>query len=121
MRLALQHFFQRKRDMRLADSRLAGENDDLALALGRAPPSTLQDVHLFVAAERVLNRSPVAGGKAAFHFGRLQHLPGGHRFRQSLERNETEIAVLELPGGDASGVRADHHRARLGEGLQASG
>ena len=55
--------------------------------------------------------------EAALHVARAQDLPSQDRLRPALERNGTELAVLEVPPGQPAGVRANHDRAGLGERL----
>ncbi len=57
--------------------------------------------------------------EAAFHAARSQDLPSRDRLRPALERDRTEIAVVEVSPGQPAGVRANHDRAGHGERLQA--
>ena len=57
--------------------------------------------------------------KAARHAARPQDLPCRYRFRPAFKRDRAAIAVLELTPGKPAGTCRDHHRAWLGQHLQA--
>jgi hypothetical protein len=67
VRLGLQTFLKRQRDVRLADAGFAGQENDAAVALGRLPPAARQQLDLFVPAEQRRQADPMLRLEPAFH------------------------------------------------------
>ena len=117
VRLAAQPLEQGLREPRLADARLARNQDDRALAALGLLPAPLQQRQLLVAAdERRGGRAQCR--KAAFDHA-LAHDPRGYDRRgKALDLDRPQILVVEQPGGQPPRARPDHHRPRLRQRLQ---
>src|SRR5215831_10129134 len=67
------------------------------------------------------SRRSVLRLKPAFDGALGQHLPGADRLVKAFERYSAKLAVVEVAAGQPPRARRDHHRARLGQALQAGG
>ena len=107
-------------DARFADAGLARDQHDAAVAALRLLPAAQEQVDLLVAADerrggRAQRLEPALGG------ARAQHLPRRHILGEALERDGAEIAILEQAADQPPCARCNHHGARLGQRLEASG
>ena len=106
---------------RLADPGLAGQEHDLAFAGERVGPARQQQVELFVTADQ---------GRKAPDRRRLEATGRPARFARPIDVKRpvdppygawTELVEDEQAFDQPARALADHHRARLGQVLQASG
>src|SRR5271165_7567579 len=79
VRLAADPLAQRRQNARLADARLAREQNDLAFALARLAPTLPQQRHLMLAADEGRQALRARRLEAADDFGLAQDRPGGNR------------------------------------------
>ena len=120
--LVLQQLTQAPRQPRLADARLAGQEDHSAAAGLRLPPAIEEQLHLRHASDQRRQPGCLARRKAAFHAAaRPQHSPGRHRCPESLEVVGAEVGKLEQVANQPPGARADHDRPGVRQGLQPRG
>jgi hypothetical protein len=100
MWLGLEALFQRRDDARLADSRLAGDQHDLAVARLGADPAAQQQVDLLVAADQRAQRRSAQGfeptrndARKLYIYGYLNRVRSSRRLEAETHRN---IAVIWL-------------------------
>src|SRR6266849_1121828 len=117
MRLRLESLLQCGYQSRLANARLACQQDHAASTLrGLAPTAQEQLQFLFTPYQRrkaglVLRLEP------ALHCARGKHLPCLDWIGQALEHHSSQIAVLEEPAGQPSRAWRDQHLTGLRERL----
>ncbi len=121
VRFTLEPLAKRKRDVRLADTRLPGKHHHSAFSLRGVPPSAQQQLYLLFAPEQRRQLGLVPRLEAALHAARPQHLPDRYPLRPAFQRDRAEIAVIEVPPSEPAGARADQHRPRLRQRLQTRG
>src|SRR5271168_371437 len=95
MRLDLEESFQLRDDARLADSGLAGDQYDLAVARLGTQPTPQEEVDFLVAADQPGKRRSAQRLEPAGDDARMQHLPSRHRRGDALDLDGAEVAVLE--------------------------
>src|SRR3954470_20220604 len=107
-----------ERDVRLADTGLARQEDGASLAPHCPPPTTPQQFDLFLPAQELPQSGIMARLEAALDSAWAQDFPRRHRLRKALQRRRLQLAVLEMSGGKLPRCPADHNGARLGEHLK---
>ena len=118
VRLARRLLQHRLRQTRFADAGFADQHHHPALAGLGLLPAALQQRQFLVAADERGQVSPVQRLEAALGGALAHHPRGRHRRAQALELDGAQIRVLEQTAGQPPRARRDHHRARLGQGLQ---
>jgi hypothetical protein len=121
MRLGVETLRQCRGDARLADTRFAGDQHDLAFAGRGARPAAQQQIDLLVAADQPGQRRSAQCLEPARDDTRTQRLPRRHRRGDALDLYSAEIAVFEEIADQPACARGDDDRVRLGQGLQTSG
>src|SRR6516162_10337924 len=116
MWLVTQSFQNRLCDARFANAGFARDEDHLPVAALGLFPSAEEQVDFLVAADerrggRVQRLEPAVRG------ARTQHLPGGHILGETLERDGSEIAILEQAADQRPCARCNDDRAWPGQGL----
>jgi hypothetical protein len=110
---------QRGGQARLSDARLARKQDDATLAALRPSPVLQQQLELLVTAHQRRDAGLMQRLESALRRAETDHLHSPQGLGKALERHRAEIAIVEEPAGEATGVRLDHHGVGLGELLQA--
>src|SRR6516225_8946678 len=82
-------------EARLAESRLARDQHDLAVPGLGARPTAQQQVDLFVAPNQRAQRRSAQGLETARDDARAQHPPSRNRRGEALHLDSAEVAVLE--------------------------
>jgi hypothetical protein len=121
VRFVLEPRVKRERNVRLADTGLAGEHHRATLAKPGLMPAPQQHLDFLVAPDRRRQPGLVLRFETAFHFGRRQHLPGWYRLRPSLEHDGSETPAFEMPVGEPVRTLGNQHGPGIGERLQARG
>jgi hypothetical protein len=107
-------------EARLADPRLAEDEDVLPLAVLRPLPAIDERSELHVAPDeaRQVSRRDV---ESAAHPARLHDAIERHRLAHAFEHLRPAVLDHEQPGDQALRRGRDHHRVRLGRALHARG
>src|SRR5262247_180730 len=110
MWFGLQPLLERKRNVRLADSRLSGQHHDTTFALRGIVPAAQEHLDFIVAPEQRRQSGGVLRFKAACRSARAHDLPSRCRLGPAFERDRAEIAVVAeittVPGSAAACRRA---------------
>ena len=118
VRFAGEAFQKRRREPRLADTGLAGEQHHLAFA-GLCPrPAPKKQFEFFFPPDQGGQTRRVQCLEAAFRRTRPQRRPGSHRPGDTLEVLRPEVLELEQIAEELPGAFGDDHRVRLGDPLQ---
>ena len=113
MRLGVQAFFKCRRDARLAEPCLAGDQYDLAVArLGARPPAQ-QQVDLFAAPDQRGQFRSAQCLEPALDGTLGHHLPTAYRLGVAVRVECVEIAAVEQIADQTPGGRLDRHGVRL--------
>ena len=118
MRLILEPPAQRPNEARLADAGLARQQHHLAVALLGSLPVLEQQADLMLATDKRRQACPVQRLEPALGGAFPDHAPRPHRNGKALQGLQAEFGELEQPANQLPGAGGDHHRARLGQGLQ---
>src|SRR6516164_9224989 len=118
MRLGVEPLLQLHSDARLANTGLARNEYDLAVAHLGARPASQEQIDLLLAADQRDQRRSAQGFEPARHGARSEHLPGPQRRGYTLDLDGSEIAGLEEVADQPPGARGDDDRVRLSQGLQ---
>ena len=121
MRLAAEPLLERSNQARLSDARLAGEQHQLAFTLFCLPPTPEQQLELLVATDERRHRPGMHRLKSALDSSLSYHLPGRDRVRETLQRDQSEIPMVEQTTDLPPGHSIDHDTVGLRQPLQASG
>src|SRR6516165_3721748 len=91
MLLAAQSLHDRSDGARFANTRLAGDQHDLAVSSLRARPSAQQQVDFLIAADQRAHHRFVQRVEPAGDGARTQHLPYRHRLADSLDLSGAKV------------------------------
>ena len=119
MRLADDALGQHRRQPRLADARLAGNQCDASPAAAGVLPQPFKRLQLRGAADQRALMRLAQRLEAAFGTGGAEHPVGLDRLRETLQRHRPEVPVGEEPPGKLARRLSDDDRVRLGERLEA--
>ena len=117
--LGSETFQQRRRQSRLADARLTGEQHHLAFAGLCLRPAPQQQFEFFFPPDKFRQAARVESLEAAFHRSRSQRRPGSHRPRDALEVLCPKVLKLEQIAHELAGAFGNHDAVRLRNALQA--
>ena len=110
---------KRQGNVRLADTRLAGEHHRATFATPGVMPATQQHLDFLVTPNWRRQSGLVLCLETAFHFGRPQNLPGWYWLRPSFKCDRAEIAAFEMPIREPVRTLGNQHGTGIGERLQA--
>jgi hypothetical protein len=102
----------------LADARLAGKQHHLAFAILRQLPALDQQAEFVLAADKTGQPAAAHGFEAALGCRYPRDRPGLDRLGQTLDRVPAECLQPKQIADEPARGGADHHGARLGQGLQ---
>ena len=105
----------------LADTRLAAQHDDLALALLGDLPAPKQLRHLVVAPDEIGEAERMTRVETALRRSLARDLPHLLGLGEALQLLRAEVDEFEQAAHQPAGRGADYDRARLGEGLDPCG
>ena len=108
-------------DARFADAGLAGEQDDVALALSGALPPFQQEVDLLLPADHGPEPEPAQSLEAAFGPALAQDGPRRDGLRKTLEPVRPRVRELEQAADQTPRAPADDDAPGRGERLEAGG
>ena len=108
-------------DARLAEARLAGDQNDLAVTGLGTGQAAQQQVDLFVAADQPGLRRSTQRLEPARNDARAQYPPSPHWPGDALDLDGAEIAVVEEIANQPARARGNDDRVRFGQGLQTGG
>ena len=112
VRLALEPRAHFPHQTRLADPGLAGQQDDMPLAVFGLLPSAQQQRDLLVTADQRRQARRLPRLEAPFGLTLAFDPPGGKRLGEALEPPGSEVVELEHAAEQPARRLADHHRCR---------
>ena len=121
MRLVLDLIFQRRRQARFTDARLAGEQDHAAFVVFEPLPAPQQQLHFLVAADQRCAAFRAQGFEAAGDAALAQHAPRRNEPGKALQLGRRNRFVFEDVAGEPPRRRIDDQGVRRGERLQTGG
>jgi hypothetical protein len=121
MRLAVQALLQGGNDARLADARLAGKQDGLALAVFRPRPTAQQRFDLLLATDQGAEHGGAQRLETTLHRARPKRLPDLHRRANAPDRDGADVAIIEEIAEQTPRLARDQHASGLGQALPSGG
>src|SRR4029077_15283961 len=119
MRLGPDVLGQGGREPRLADTRLAGDQNPSSFAALRLLPTADKQLDFLVTPDEGSQASSMQRFEPAFHRTCAQYRPGVHRPGDALEVVCPEVFQLEQVAEELSRTFGNNHRVRFRNALQA--
>ena len=121
VRLARQLLTKGVQQPRLANARLAGDQDHLTVAVLGPAPAIQQHGQLVLTTDQWRQALPMEGLEAAIGAAFALDPEGGDRLREPLDPGRTEVGQLEQRADQPPGCQADDDAAGRGQRLQPGG
>ena len=118
MRLGCDPGYESLAQVRLADARLAENEDDLSVTRSGARPAAHERVELIGPIDERKHPLGMACGKPAYGRSRSNHAPYIYRVAEPLDFTAAQVLALESRADQLSRFRRDQDRVRIGERLQ---